>query len=341
MARKGRGVRVVQSSASPSSIELNTSAAFQLLLLAKREQVRDAAATALAPLVRANPRMLRCRGGVRALPRWERTAALLVASLIERDPGNALRYGVLLPGAAKPGRDFRYSFAPVDGRRVDEFGLERLSHVRATFALPAAASQMFVRLANSVVRRPGHGTLAFGWDVGPAGVRICMPKLLKTQARSSTKLQLYTPEGRLLMSLPSCRPMHLYERWFEFDPGFLLRLASGVLRGHVLTLVHRARYARRDRAQDVVMSMEIGQSLDEHPVFSMQRGELSPRYDLGLLSDARTVELPLLAGATIGELDTIAQHGGVWHGSHLRGSFTYHPLRSCGHPHPNALQGVA
>ena len=322
-------------------IELNASAAFQLLLLAQREEVRDAAAVALAPLVRADATKLRCRGDFRALPRWEQTAALLVASLIERDPDHANRYGVAPPDAAESTWKFRHSFALRGGRRIDAQGLERFSRARAAFALPTNPAQMFIRLANTAVHEPARDSCISGWSVDDDGFRLYMPRMLHTKAQSWTKLQLYSPEGRLLMSPPSRRRLHPDENCFEMDPGLLLRLASGALRGHVLTLVHRARYPRRDRAQDVVISVEIGKSPDVDPVFSMQRGELSPRYDLGLLSDVRTVVLPLLGGATVGELDSIARRGGVWHGSHLRGSFTHHPLRGCAWAEPNALKEVA
>lgn len=310
------------------TIELNPSAALQLLVLAESEAVRNAAALALEPSITANRLLLECSAGaLDALPRWERTAALLVASLIERYSQGAHALGVVAPGSSSRARVFRYDFA--GARSVDRTGLERISRSRATFALPSRQKDMFARLASSTVQTldpramPGKG-----WNIDRAAAWLQLPDRLPTKATVWSKPRLVTPGGRLHAVLDCDGATVVKRRILPLDPSLLLRLESGSLRGHLLTIVHRDSSVRADRAQDVVLSIELGGSMEDPPVVSLQRGELAPRFDPGLLDKVRTVTLPQLGGQTLKELDRIARRSGVWHGSFLRGSFAYHPLRA-------------
>lgn len=310
------------------TIEVNPSAAFQLLVLAESEAVRNAAALALEPSITANRLLLECSAGdLGGLPRWERTAALLVASLIERYPLRAQALGVAAPGASPRARVFRYAFA--GEKKVDGVGLEQISWTRATFSLPVHRKEMFARLASSSTGMVGpRMMLGGGWNIDHAAVSLRLPDNLPTRATRWSKPNLVTPSGRLQCVFDCDGASAIKRRMLPLDPSLLLRLESGALRGYVLTLVHRDRAARADRAQDVVLSIELGGSMDDLPVVSLQRGELAPRFDPALLGRASAIALPQLGGQTLNELDRIARLSGVWHGSSLRGSFAYHPLRT-------------
>jgi hypothetical protein len=311
------------------SIELNASTAFQLLIFAPSASVRDAAATALEPAIRANPLLLEHHGkSMGALPRSERVAALLVASLVEQDPACATRWGVLPPSATDASRRFRYAFARAGTRQVDPIGFEQVMWTRASFELPRKPEAMHTRLATAIVRRPDARAAApIGWRIDASGARLQLPWKRYTRATCWSRPSLVTPEGRLHSTLDCDAESVMNQRVLPLSPSFLLRLQSGALRGFLVTIVHRARYARPDRARDAVLSIELGASLDDPPIVAMHRGELCPRYDLSRLMQQRTVTLPQLGGSTMHSLDVIARQTGVWHGDFLRASFEYHPVR--------------
>jgi len=318
----------VQTHSDQRTIELNPSAAFQLLVFAESESVRDAAALALEPSIKANRLLLECSAGaLDALPRWERTAALLVASLIELQPRRAHMLGVVAPGSSSRARVFRYEF---DGENyVDGDGLEQISWMRATYALPRRREAMFARLARSSTQTLDPRTMpGKGWNIDHAAAWLQLPDKLPTHATRWSKPNLVTPSGRLQCVVDCDGASVIKRRMLPLDPSLLLRIESGALRGYLLTLVHRNRTVRADRAQDVVLSIELGGSVEDPPVVSLHRGELAPRFDPGLLDKVRTVTLPQLGGQTLNELDRIARRTGVWHGSFLRGSFAYHPLHA-------------
>lgn len=322
-------------------IELNPSAAFQLLVFADSEPVRDAAALALQPLITANPLLVECNtGAFDGLPRWEQTAALLIASLIERDPLEAQALGVAAPGLSLKTRVFRYAFAAA--REVNDLGLEQVSWTRATFALPRRQAAVFTRLAQrSTQTLDPNKVPGKGWNVDQAAVWLQLPDKLPTRATRWSKPSLVSPTGRLHGVVECDGASVIEQRMLPLDSSLLLRLESGALRGFQFTLVHRNRIVRADRAQDVVLSIEIGASIDDPPVVSLHRGELAPRFDPGLLDHVGTIALPLLGGATLAELDRIARRTGVWHGSFLRGSFAYHPLRAVVSESHGFARGVA
>ena len=64
------------------------------------------------------------------------------------------------------------------------------------------------------------------------------------------------------------------------------------------------------------------------PVVVTLVGDFEPRYPIDAIVGKPTLAMPLLGGETLASLDLIARRVGVWHGSHLRGSFAYHPLRA-------------
>ena len=310
------------------TIEVNASAAFQLLVLAESEAVRNAAALALEPSITANRLLLECSAGaLDALPRWERTVALLVASLIERHPRGAHALGVVTPGSSSRARVFRYEFA--GEKEVDGAGLEQISWMRATYALPRRREEMFARLARSSTQTLDPRTMpGKGWNIDHAAAWLQLPDKLPTHATRWSKPNLVTPSGRLQCVVDCDGASVIKRRMLPLDPSLLLRIESGALRGHLLTLVHRNRTVRADRAQDVVLSIELGGSVEDPPVVSLHRGELAPRFDPALLGRTSAIALPQLGGQTLNELDRIARRSGVWHGSFLRGSFAYHPLRA-------------
>ena len=310
------------------TIELNPSAVFQLLVFAESESVRDAAALALEPSITANRLLLECSAGdLDGLPRWERTAALLVASLIERHPRRARALGVTEPGSSPRVHVFRYAFS--GERYVDAVGLEQISWTRATYALTRRPEEMFARLASSSTQMLDPRTMpGGGWSIDHAAVSLRLPDRLPTRATLWSKPNLVTPSGQLQCVVDCDGASVVKRRVLPLDPSLLLRLESGALRGYLLTLVHRDRAARADRAQDVVLSIELGGSMEDPPLVSLQRGELAPSFDPALLGRASTIALPQLGGQTLKELDRIARRAGVWHGSFLRGSFAYHPLRA-------------
>lgn len=310
------------------SIALNPNAVFQLLLFSDLDLIRDAAARALEPFVTANPLLLQCNtGSLDGLPRWERIAALLVASIIERRP---LPRRVLDCVAAKSRsctRMFRYEFG--SETMVDSSGLQRVEHARATFVLPSRQWSMFARLASSIRetldpdRLPGKG-----WNVDQSAVWLRLPDNLTTRVTSWSKVNVVTPSGQLHGAFECDGARLIKQRMLPIDSSLLLRLESGALRGYLLTLVHQDRRVRDDRARDVVLSVELGGSIQDPPVFSLHRGELEPCIDLRVLTDVALLAFPLFGGATLRELDSLARQAGVWHGGFLRGSFAYHPLRT-------------
>ena len=314
------------------TIGLNPSAVFQLLIFADSESVRHAAALALEPLIQANAQMIECsEGSLEELPRWERTAALLVASLIERNPAGARDLGAIAPGsparAQAQARMFRYAFGAA--RTLDRAGLERITWARATFALPVRQMDMFARLALSSVQPLDPRTApGKGWTVNQSAAWLQLPERIPTSATRWSQPRLIAPDGRLHSVLACDGASVVKRRMLPLDPSLLLRLESGALRGHLLAIVHRDRRARADRAQDVALSIELGESMADPPVVSLHRGELAPRFDPRLLGHDGMMELPTLGGATLHELDRLARRTGVWHGDHLRGSFAYHPLRA-------------
>lgn len=310
------------------SIELNPNAVLQLLLFSDWDLIRNAAARALEPFVTANPLLLQCNtGSLEGLPRWERIAALLVASIVERHPRPEHALGCVAAESPSCTRVFRYEFD--SATTVDCSGLECVEYARATFVLPSRQRSMFVRFASSICetldpdRLPGKG-----WNVDQSAVWLRLPDNLTTRVTSWTKVNLVTPSGQLHGVFECDGARVIKQRMLPIDSSLLLRLESGALRGYLLTLVHQDRRVRDDRARDVVLSVELGGSMQDPPVFSLHRGELEPCLDLGVLTDVAALAFPLFGGATLRELDRLARRAGVWHGGFLRGSFAYHPLRT-------------
>jgi len=315
-----------------STIQLNANAVFQLMLFAEQVAVRDAAATALGPAIEANPLLLECNSGhLDELPHWMRTAALIVASLIARDPERARDFGVQYPTRQTMRTAFRYSFEVERAwwaNRFDRAGIEHLSSARATFMLPVDPRESFRHMASgSACKLTRCHRTGIGLFLEARRAWLQLPEPRCTRATTWSKAHLITPDGRLHSTLHIDGAAVVQSRRMPIDPAMLLRIESGALRGFLLYFVHRARYPRRDRTREAVLTIELGGSLDEPPVYAIRRGDLAPRYDLRRLGLEQPVEMPLLGGATLRDLEAVASSTGVWHGEHLRGSFNYHPWR--------------
>jgi hypothetical protein len=120
----------------------------------------------------------------------------------------------------------------------------------------------------------------------------------------------------------------------SLDSGLLLRLAAGALAGAVISFDNQLPIVRGRRPRDATISIEIGPGVKSPLIGAHFKGDLSPRYEIDDIVGSSRVEVPILGGATIAELDTIARQVGVAHGSCIRGSFHHHPLRA-------AAKGVA
>jgi hypothetical protein len=331
-------VRIVFDRTGPT-IALRPSAVFQLLLFGETEQVRDAAAALLEPAVSVPAdRMRLLVGDFPALPKSRQIAARLAATAMLRYPSDAVRFLGINPTFANRSPTLRCVFefetAMYDPstRRVQGV-FETYTWDRGGLELPSTVDQTAVNLRPPMKLKtplPDCGRSGASWSFTG---EVFSVKLLEHGCDfRGTKhwrgVRLYSPEGVLIKEAKAPGGFLSPLGGFEIDHGLLFRLETGALAGHVIDLSFEQPYARPDRSRHCVVSVECGSSLTDPPVAVMLAGNLEPRYPIDAIVGRPTLPMPLLGGETIKDLDTIARRVGVWHGSHLRGSFVHHPLRT-------------
>jgi hypothetical protein len=329
-------VRIVDSTLSEKTIRLNASAAFQLLVAAESQAVREAAAEALWPRDLAALSQLDCNDvPFESLPYAERALALLVAAVIEANPRQATRlrvqplYRFLTPGwETGSTRVFRMRRNAPDQRVVTLLGGARAWRATSAFVLPQFAEDTVRQLCGWGTEEQRHYRRSYPWVVGAEGARLDIPSRVKGRARRSWETPvLISHAGERLCTLDQWVNKLFTTSAIELDSSLILRLCAGGLAGSVISFSNQLPIVRGRRPRDATLSIEIGPSIESIAVGAFFKGDLDPRYDLtGVLPSAR-VRVGLVGGQTIDALHDIAQHVGVWHGERIRGSFLHHPLR--------------
>lgn len=324
----------------PQFVQLNASAAFQLLVGASNDSVRDAAAEALWPRELINLSDLDCNEApFESLPYHERALALLVASMIDADPSRATRlrvvplYEFLAPRnhSQSPGhrRIFRMRGGS-DGPSVRRpIGATRRWSTTAAFAVPSSACATAMQICSWGSREREPYSEQYRWRVDARAATLGLSSRLSSRALATHMRPMLVSASGEEMSSIHYRPEELLaNRRLDIDSAMILRISAGALAGSVISFYNQLPIVRGRRPRDATFSLEIGASLDEPLIASLFKGNFEPRYCLdGILPNMR-VPVRLLKGATIDELHQIARDVGVWHGSRLRGSFAYHPLAS-------------
>ena len=322
------------------SITLDSSAAFQLLVCASSQDVREAAAEALWPRQYADQCELDCSHERFAeLPFDRRVLALICASVIARQPSSAQKlrvvplYQFLAP--LRSGVDYGNShvFRIQSGdvaRTVTMPGgsLQKLER-NAAFVLPGSARDTVIQRCSwgRVEREPYRD--AYRWCLDDSSVYLNLSNRARRRTRGG-------PQGPVIISASGEQLHELalpLQRIFEGErlslgTSMLLRLAAGGLSGAVISFDNQLPIVRGRRPRDATLSIEIGPDLESPLVGTCFKGDLSPRYDLCCIGLGGRVRVPLREGRTIAELDVIARNVGVWHGTRIRGSFQYHPQRT-------------
>lgn len=319
------------------TIALRPSAVFQLLLFGANEEVRDAAAAVLEPSVSVPSSHLRLLSGDFSLmPKCQQVAARLVATAMVRFPSEAGRFLGLYPDWAKLSSTaecvFVHETPMYDPSTVRIDGLfETYTWRRTAFQLPKTIDQTVERLHTPRKRRGGRGVGQDArWSIEGGAFRVTILEGRRDFRGSKHwhPMRIYSPEGVLVKEAKEPRGFSWPLYGFELDLGHLLRLEAGALQGHVIDFLFEQPYRRPDRARTCVFSVECGASLSDPPAAVTLIGDFEPRYPIDAIVGKPTLAMPLLGGETFASLDLIARRVGVWHGSHLRGSFAYHPLRT-------------
>lgn len=325
--------------AQEGCIALTRPAALQLLLLGLDERVREAAADALEHLIAADPTRLRCiDADLRSVPRWERTAALLVATMAERDPASVGAWGVQQDHeAASPPDDFvphrfQYTTAPISRSTARVDGVEEVTFHRITFEAALSREADLTRYARRSWRilKSGDGDSRGQWQIDRRGASLSVGIPYKAFRGTSgwKDLRLLSPEGRLIAEYKPIESQVGRTHGFTLDLGFLFRSESGALKGCVLERRYEAVQSRPGRSRRAVLTVELGESLDTSTTVALAYGDVCPDISINRLGGEAQIFVPLLGGATLASLDAIARNMGVWHGDSLRGSFAHHPLRA-------------
>ncbi len=327
------------ASSDQACITVNACTAFQLLLCGSTAAVRDAAAEALWPRVHADACHLECSDApFESLPFSERVAALLVASVITRNPKRATRHRVvplyhfMTPPLNRwtdtPQRVFRFGCAEGSSRVINPSG-ESSSWKRASaFVLPGGVVDTIVQLNNWGQVEGAPYKDAHRWSINEQSIHLDLTSRVYSRALAVRLMPaIVSASGETLGDFDSDAYDFLRRRTLPLNSSLILRLEAGGLEGAVLSFANRMPMVRGRVPRDVTLSFEIGSSIDAPLVATKFKGDLSPRYDLEGLVKPR-VDIPLCNGDTIESLDEIARAVGVWHGGRVRGSFAYHPLRA-------------
>jgi hypothetical protein len=329
--------------AADGTITLSRKAVFQLLLFGLTERVRTEAARALDRIVKADPRRLECSNArVDALPCWERTAALLVAAMVERDTRALQAWGTPCKHATdfarKPPRYrspapciFRYTTDSVRRTPWETPSVEDVAYRRIAFRLDPHLDIDQSRWTGrswrtlSDARQPSCAQ----WLVREDGFRLSFSihygMFRGTDGWKSVRIR--SPEGSVVGEFtPTDSGRSALHGW-SLDPALVLRIESGALCGHVMERWFETPYARASRSRRCLVTVEIGASLADPPIAMLAFGEVTSGFAIDGPAGPLQFEFPLLGGATLASLDAIARRMGVYHGESLRGSFTHHPAR--------------
>jgi len=329
-------VRVVDSTLCQKTIRLNASAAFQLLVAARSEAVREAAAEALWPRELAEKSQLDCNDvPFESLPYSERVLALIVASVIERNPRQVKRlrvqplYRFLVPGPAQcSSRVFCMRGYVEDQRVVGPAGNARSWQVSCAFVLPRDAEDTVLQKCNWGVVEAQHYRRTYKWVVGRGGVRLDIHRRVQSRAlRAWSEPALLSHTGERLADDGPWVKKLFSQCDISLDSSLILRLCAGGLAGAVISFENSLPIVRGRKPRDATLSIEIGPGIESPAVGAYFKGDLSPRYELKGVLPSTHVSVGIVGGQTIKELHAIAQEVGVWHGDRMRGSFLYHPLR--------------
>lgn len=333
-------------------IQLNASAAFQLLVAAEDEAVREAAAEALWPRELIQPQDLECNDvPFESLSYADQARALLVASVVEANPSSATRlrvepqYHFLASPPASDGsgpqRLFRMGCRANAPSVRRPWGMASRWKRAATFAVPANACETMMQVCSWGAREREPYRSQYQWTVDPLSVSINVSNRLALRAGTSCRRPvLVSVDGEELPFFNDSVVPLILTRKIELSSGLIVRLCAGSLNSSVISFGNQLPIVRGHRPRDATLSLEIGPSLDSPVIGSYFKGNFEPRYNLAPVVPKFRLGVQALGGRTVAELHGIAQRVGVWHGRHLRGSFTYHPLRSDAIAQPGALQGA-
>jgi hypothetical protein len=313
------------------SIRLRESAAFQLLLFATNQRVRDAAARALEPRARVGDSEMKCHDSdFGSLPFAERIAARLLASLYDESAARASLFGAVphttfeltppCPAGDATNRVYRLIGGSV--RRWQDGGRHGRWFYRlpATFVLPSRPEQLF-RWPLQSIQRLGEWSLD---ERSPVRMRFQRSRELGRARTNWDAPRLFDPEGRLECTL-SNMPGNPLLASLDVDPSLLMRLVTGRLAGYTIAF---RRASRTYIDGTIEASIELGELDRKPPLLVGFRGSFQSTLDIDSPLVSREVEVPLVEGATLDCLDAIARRTGVRFGDSLRGSFLYHPSRA-------------
>jgi len=343
----------VQTQPASQCIQLNVSAAFQLLAGSTDEAVREAAAEALWPRELIQPQDLECNDvPFESLPYPDQALALLVASVIEANPRSATRlrvqpqYQFLTPAPSCDGTGPRRLFRTRCGAKEPSvrrpWGVASRWKLAAAFTVPVGAYGTVMQVCSwgKREREPYRGQ--YRWQVDQSSVSLDVSNRLAMRAGVSIdRPALVSAEGDELSYFDEFVGRLIFTRRIDLDSGLVMRLCAGGLAGAVICFGNRLPIVRGHRPRDAMLSLEIGPSIESPVIGSLFKGNFEPRYDLRPVVPHVRVGVRTVGGRTVDELHEIAQSVGVWHGRRLRGSFVYHPLRSRVHAEPGVLKGVA
>lgn len=326
------------SAHSDTTVRIDCSAAFQLALFGKTQEVRDGAAEALWPRVHADQCRIECSDApIESLPFSERVAALLAARAIEAKPRNARRlravplYQFLTPPQTKwcerTLRVFRVRGAGNREGMVTAKGHRSRWSRDFAFTLPTHVDDTVLQVCGWGSREQWPYKDELRWSTDDGWLRINLSSCAFQRAlRTYTEPRIVSRDGEELSRALYSVDTLFAERRVALDSGLMLRLASGALAGAVLSFDNEAPIVRGRRPRDITLSLEFGASVDEPVVCNFMKGDRSPRYELKNIAASAWVEVPVLGGDTVASLDEIARSAGVIHGPCVRGSFWHHPL---------------
>ena len=322
------------------SIALDSSAAFQLLVCASSQDVREAAAEALWPRQYADQNELECSHERFAdLPFDTRVLALICASVIARQPSSThkLRAVPLYEFLAPPRSSVHSAERPVfriqSGRAARTLtmpgGSPQTLARNAAFVLPGCADDTVIQRCSwgRVECEPYSDT--YQWCLDDSSVYLNLSNRARTRARWGSQAPvIISASGEQLHELSSPLQRIFQGERISLGTSMLMRLAAGGLSGAVIAFDNQLPIVRGRRPRDATLSIEIGPDLESPLVGRCFKGDLSPRYGLNCIGLGGRVRVSLREGRTIAELDLIARKVGVWHGTRIRGSFQYHPQRA-------------